>query len=270
MVQLAGADLGRAGLEDLDRLGQPPGQQRAHEHRQHDAHHHQQAGPPGGGPERLERLLQRLLDEDDPAQRRDRRVRGEDLAALGIAGDRHLGAAGGQRGLHLGEIRQRGLLQHEADVGMRDEGPVAIDRVGQTRLADLDLGDDLPDELQIDLGHRHAAAALRHGDGHVRLGLLAEVHRAEVRAAGLGLAELRVLRIVDPAVDHVHGQPRHAQALETLGVEMAQLGDGQQLLQEPDGVHAALLGGGRRRDQLGGWVVQPSWRSISFTKLSML
>ena len=43
----------------------------------------------------------------------------------------------GERRLNLGQSGQAGLLQHQANVRVGDELPVAVDDVGIARLADL-------------------------------------------------------------------------------------------------------------------------------------
>src|SRR5262245_39593493 len=69
--------------------------------------------------------------------------------------------------------------------------------------------------------------------------------------AGLGLDELRLVREIDAAAGHVHGQPRDAQLLLTLGVEVADLGDGEHLPEQTQVVDPPLVHGGRRQAQLG-------------------
>ena len=93
---------------------------------------------------------------------------------------------------------QIGLAQHEADVGIGDEEAVAVDDVGLALVADLDPRDDVPDELEIDVGDRHrpVVAARAKRNRHVRLGLLAEVHRPEPGLAALRVAKRRLLRAV--------------------------------------------------------------------------
>ena len=109
---------------------------------------------------------------------------GEDAAALEVAGDGHLisrrcaGACSGERGPHLGELAHIGVLEHEADVRMGDQRALAIHHESSPCFADLDLRDDVPDELEVDVGHRHTptATAGKRDDGkrhdHVRLGSL--------------------------------------------------------------------------------------------------
>ena len=44
---------------------------------------------------------------------------------------------------------------------MRDQPPLPVDDVGLPARADLDLGDDVPDQLEIDLGDGDAGVAPR-------------------------------------------------------------------------------------------------------------
>ena len=76
-------------------------------------------------------------------------------------------------------------------------------------------------------------AARAHGDRHVRLGLVAEVDRAEVGLARSGLLEARVAGEVDAAADRVHRQPRHPKLLVAGRVEIADLGDRGRPAQQP-------------------------------------
>src|SRR5262249_13771205 len=81
---------------------------------------------------------------------------------------------------HLRELRHVGVAQHEADIGMRDQSSLRVDDVGMAALADLDLRDHIPDELEIDFGDAHTGVAPGAGNGqrHVRLGFAAEIDRA--------------------------------------------------------------------------------------------
>ena len=69
--------------------------------------------------------------------------------------------AGVSRGLDLRKLRQIGVAQHQADVGMGDEPPCCIDYVRPSALADFDLGYHVPDEFEIDLGNADAGVASR-------------------------------------------------------------------------------------------------------------
>ena len=136
-----------------------------------------------------------------------------------------LGAAAALRAraaFTCGEPRQVGIAQHQADVGMRDQPALRVDHVGLAVLADLDLRDHVPDQLEIDLGDADAGVAPRAGERqrHVGLGFAAEIDRAVIDLVGDGLGEFRVLGEVGLAADHVHGEPRHAQLLVAGGIEL--------------------------------------------------
>ncbi len=136
---------------------------------------------------------------------------------------------------------------------MGEQVALAVHRVGLAGLADPDLGDHVPDELEVDLhdGDAGALAAARHGDGHVRLGLLPEVHRAVVGPPRLGLAKLRIARKIDLAAHDVHGQAGDPQLFLAGGVEIADLRDRQHLAEQPEKVEAPLVESGAGGDELG-------------------
>ena len=189
-----------------------------------------------------------LLDEDPPPQGSDGRRCRQDLASAGIQGDRHVvvgrpgvGAAR-QRRLHLlepGEIR---LLEHETDVRVGDQLAPAVDDVGAPGSPDPDLGNDVPDELEIDLGDRHPGLAPT-GDrkAEIRLGFLPEVHRPEVGPPRPRLIEPRVVREIGLAAHHVHREPGHSELLPAGRVELADLGHRGRLALETDELEAPLL-----------------------------
>ncbi len=133
---------------------------------------------------------------------------------------------------------------------MRDQPAVTVDDIGVAALADLDRGDDIPDQLQIDLGGCDAgvAAALRHGHRHVGLGFLAEINRAEPYFLGQRLFKPGIGRVIGTAADHVHRQTRDLELLVALAVELDQLGDRRHLPLQPAVVEAALID--RRRGPL--------------------
>ena len=55
---------------------------------------------------------------------------------------------------------------------------------------------------------------------------------------------------VGAAIDHVHRQTRHAQALLARGIELSQLCDRRHLTQQAQGIEAALLDQAGRPRQL--------------------
>src|SRR5712691_11979270 len=137
---------------------------------------------------------------------------------------------------------------------MRDQAALRVDDVGMAALADLDLRDHVPDQLEIDLGDAHAGVAPRAGDGerHVGLGFAAEIDRPVIDLARRRFRELGIIGEVGGAADHVHGEPRHPQPLLAGGVDLRELGDGWNLAKEPQPVEAALLDRARRPRQLRG------------------
>src|SRR5262245_20004265 len=92
---------------------------------------------------------------------------------------------------------------------------------------------------------------MRHRHGEIGLALLAEVDRSEVDAVRYGLDEGRFGRAVGAGADHGGGEPRHAQLLAALAVELYQLGDRRYLAQQADVVEAAVLDRQARPLRLG-------------------
>ena len=105
----------------------------------------------------------------------------------GIAGDSSACA------FDLRELRHVGVAQHEADVGMRDQAAGGVDHIGASVAGELDLGEHVPDQFQIDLGDAHPGVAPRAGKRqcHVRLGFAAEIDRAVIHLVRHRLGEAR-------------------------------------------------------------------------------
>ena len=131
---------------------------------------------------------------------------------------------------------------------MGDEPPPPIHHIGVAALADLQRRDDVPDQLQIDLGDSDAgvAAVARHCQCHIRLGFLAEIDRAEPDAVCLGFDEGRALREIRLAADRVHRQARHFELLLALAVELREFGDRRHLTPQANIILAALVERPRR------------------------
>ncbi len=201
-------------------------------------------------------LLDRQLDEHPPAERLDRRRRGQHLPPLDVLRDLQsfagLGRIAGAGGAHLRQPRHVRIAQHQADVGMRDQPSLAVDHVGAAALTDLDLSDHVPDQLEIDLGDADAGVAAGAGERerHVGLGLAAEVDRAVVYLVCRSLSELRLLGEVDTAADHVHGEARDAQPLLAGGIDLGKLRNGGNLAKQAQRVEPALLDRACRPGQL--------------------
>jgi hypothetical protein len=124
-----------------------------------------------------------------------------------------------------------------------DQTAQRVDHVRVPRLADPDLGDDVPDDLEVDLGGRHLGAGLprRHRDDHVGLGLVPEVHGTEVRRPRPGLGELGRLRRVLLTADRVQGDAGHPELFLARPVEVRDLTDRGGVAEEPQVVDLALL-----------------------------
>jgi hypothetical protein len=210
MSQLTRADLGCALFESAARLDHAAGQEEAGAHGEHHAEEDEEPGARDRRAQWLKGFLERLLDEDAPPKRGDGGVGGENAAVPEIARDGHRarrrvpGVGRGQRGPHLVELAQIGLLEHEADVRMGDQRPLAIHHEGSPGLSDLDLGDDVPNELEVDLGDRHAPATDGKRDGHVGLGFFAKKDGAVIDTTGPRHREAGVLGVVGLASHHLH------------------------------------------------------------------
>ena len=137
---------------------------------------------------------------------------------------------------------------------MRDQPALAVDDEGLTVRADLDLRHHVPDEFEIDLGHRHAGILARAGqrNGHVRFALAPEIDRAVIDLVRHRLREARIVRIIGAGADHIHLEPRDAKLLLAGRVELGQLGDRRHLAQQAQRVEAALVERRPRPWQLGG------------------
>ena len=259
LVELARADPRGADLQRLDGRDHAPDEQQARPDRQQYAQHQQDDRALDRVVEGRQRLVERLLHEHRPPQGRDRGVGGHHAPVLEVARDRDLLAPlrgrrrTGEGALDLVEPGERRVLQHEAHVRMRDQDTLTVDDEDMAGLADLDLGHDVPDELQIDVGHGDAGALAAPGDGdrHVRLGPLPEVDRAVVDAPGLGLEELGLARKIGLAADDLHRETGHALLLPAYAVEVAHLGDGQRLPLEPEVVDPPLRHAGRGSAEVG-------------------
>ena len=258
LAEVTAAEAGGAGAQRVDRHHHAPREE--HASRKGERERAEQ-DEPGALQRRIERrvgLRDRGLDENEPAEGRDRRrsdqhlVPGDvfgllDLLAI-VAGYLGAGAA------HLGKLRHVGVAQHQADVGVGNEPPGGIDHVGPSMPGKFDLRQHVPDQFQVDLGDAHAGVAPRAGERqrHVGLGFAAEIDRAVVDLVRHRLGEARLLGHVVAAADHFHGQPRHLQLLVAAGVDLGEFGDGRHLAQEPQRVEASLLKRTGRPGQLRG------------------
>ena len=133
LVERTRADSRCRSLDGLDRPDEPAGEEDAGGDRQEEEHEQEQRGAPDGRLERRERLAQRFLDEDEPAQRLHRLKGAEHLRPIRIASGRHR-VGGGIRGPaeRRSDLRQRGEAHAPddvVDVGVADKLAARTDDV---------------------------------------------------------------------------------------------------------------------------------------------
>ena len=252
-VEFADADPRGARLQLADRHGHAAGQQQRGQCRQDKGEGEQRGGTQHRPVKRRQGLVQRQFDKHGPAERRDCGMRGQHRVAVDSLRDhrargRRLLARGfGMGRRDLRQVGEVGIAQHEADVGMGDEPAVAVDDIGVAALPDLQSGDHIPDQLQIDLGDRDPGIASGAGQrhGHIRFGFLAEINRAEPHSVLARFDKAGGLRIVFFAANDVYRQPRDFELLFAGIVELGQLGDGRHLAQQAHIIETALLEGAR-------------------------
>ena len=145
--------------------------------------------------------------EDPPA--------GETVSHHGHRGVGHGARAISPRRLHLDESGDIALLAQQPTVWVGHELVLGIDHVGVPVRPDVYLGDGLQDGAEADLrrGHLEGVLAERHGQRHVRLGLVDEIDGTPVRLARLRFEELGRLGEVLLAADDVRVEARHAKLL---------------------------------------------------------
>ena len=250
VAEVARADPRRAILQHTDRRHHPPGQHDARQDGEPEAGHEEDAAQHDRALQGSEGLRERLLGEHQPAERLDGGVAREHPPPLDAGRLAHDVARGGRRPRRadLRQPREVAVLEDQAHVGMGDENAALVDHVHVARDADVDLRDDVPDDPEVDLRRRDLRSALPpgHGDGEVRLGLVAKVHRPEVRASDSRLHEAGILREVAPAADLVRREAGHQQLHLARRIELDELGDGGHVAEQAQEVDLALLPRQRR------------------------
>src|SRR6202008_4146061 len=93
--------------------------------------------------------------------------------------------------------------------------------------ADLDLGDDVPDEFEIDFRDAHARIPPRAGkrQGHIGFGLAAEIDGSVVNLILHRFSELWLLRKIETTAHDVHRQSRHTKLLLAARIDLRKFGD---------------------------------------------
>ena len=120
--------------------------------------------------DRLQRLTQRLVEEDVPFQPRNLRPGGQDRTSVEVLSE------GGRLGLrvdHGGHLRKLREIAPQTALGVRvGEQPAGWpDHVGFVTLADLNLVHEDRQELEVDLGDGRTGVltGMRHRDRHERV-----------------------------------------------------------------------------------------------------
>ena len=168
MAEIAVAEPPRAGAQRRDRNQHPPRQQGAGEDRDQKPEPDQQRDPQQLIADRRQRLRRRLFEQHDPAELRHRAGGGQHRIAVERRCPRPARRpSGADQRRDLRQLRQvladlgplRGARQHLA---------ARIDHIGEGRLADLGVAEEIRQEAQVDLGDGDAGveAGMRHRDRH--------------------------------------------------------------------------------------------------------
>ena len=242
LVERAFADARRALLQGTNRRHHAAHQHHARHQRQHQAAEQQHADMLQSGRQRRERLRARLFDEYAPAERRDGGIGAEHRPSRQVEPFHRLHLAGRrtERGAHLRQFRHVGFLQHQREVGMRDQLAALVDRVGIALFADRNAIDAVEQELQIDFGDGDARLFGPGGHRHRDVGfdVAAEVDLAEIRPAGARFLHRHRERMVDAAADDVAAEARHAKPLAAVGVDQDDVRNRRHLPQQSQFLHA--------------------------------
>ena len=248
MIELASADARRSGGQGADGNHHQARHQQCREQRQNEPGQQYDNGTHDGIVERRVGFVLGQLHQHQPVERVSRGVRRQHAFAAKIARNLRFLEVGClcRRACRpdLGKLREVGIAQHEADLGMGDEPALRIDDVGPSILTDPDLIDHVPDEGEVDLGYADAGipARARHGERHERLGATPEIDRPVVDFVGERRLELFLRRVVGIAADLIHGLSRNVQLLPPLVIEQRQLRDRRHLAQQSAAVERTLLG----------------------------
>ena len=188
--------------------------------------------------DRLQRLVQRLLEKDIPVHPRNECPGRQDRTPVGIFPeiDRlRLHHAG-----HLGKFGKIGAQSHFG-IGMRDQSPSGTNHERIDILADPASIDQRRNELEIDFrdGRSGIAAGMRHRNRHERIRPV-EINRRQPDRLALRFLESRIARIIGPAC-HSGLAARQSELLPALAVEIDQPVDGRHLLKQQRVIRAPLL-----------------------------
>ena len=199
LAEIAAPDARGAGSQGLNGADHLAGKEQARDEGKAQGSHKQDAGSLDGRIKRSVGLRYRQFDKNEPSQRTDMGIGGEHAPALNIVRLlkllRRLPGAGCSRGLHLRQAREVGIAQHQADIGVRNEARLRIHHIGLSAIAHFDLGDDVPNELEVNLGDAYSGIAAGAGQRkrHVWLRLAAKVDRAVIDLVRHCFGEFRLL-----------------------------------------------------------------------------
>src|SRR4051812_49107833 len=114
---------------------------------------------------------------------------------------------------------------------MSNQPPLGIHHISLARPSYLDLGDHIPDQLQVYLSDGDACIPPSASDGerNIRLGITPEVNWPVVGLSLNRAQEFGVLRVVRPTPEHIHGEAGDPQLLAAARVELGNFRDRRNL-----------------------------------------
>ena len=241
-VQLSLAETHGAFAEGVDRPTQLARQRQGRDDRQHDAKGEQGQRPLGSPDQRSEGLLHGLLDEHMPAEGWNcllRRQRELALAADRLPPDRGSGLQRRRR-LHRGEnlrsLGKAGLAQDQLHVPVRYQLTGGIDHVGIARRSNLQPGQELANQFQIDLRHQDLAPAsvftVTERQCHVGLAVATEADRACIVPIASRCDDGRIFAQVAAWLGLVDVGTRDFGRLPSVRIHPGRFADGRRLSQQ--------------------------------------
>ena len=225
VVELAGSQPPRAGLQLVDRHHHVPRQQYSGDDGEREAQSQQPADPDQEAVDRRDRLVERLLEQHEQIDARNRGSPDQHLMPAGIFADRgRLGADN-----HRGDLGQAGEIGPDPPVGVgtREQAAVRSHDIGISEPAGVSRGDEIGEEFQVELGDGDAGIApwMGHGEHHVGH-VAAKAYRRPPAAAGDRLGKAGITGIVGAAAQR-DIETRHPQLLAAIAVELGKFVDGR-------------------------------------------
>ena len=230
VIELSCTDMARAVLERLDRPNHPPGEPISERCCKGHAGQQQEPGAPERRADRLVSFGCWQGDDRCPIGTFDPLGGSRDRAAFSVGAADKSAAALGSRDLERAQRGGRWIVlaaQDQADVRMGDEFPGMVQHEGLSGLADVDGGNDIPNELQIDLGDRRACARTYagDGDGHKWFGAAMQRDRSPPEALRPRADKSWIGGMIDPAHFDIGICARYAKPLTARAVDKHRLDD---------------------------------------------